>query len=144
MNIYLEKVKTLLQEATNALNGSEINMNNFNDDDVDKLNTASTTAWWAIRDSLSVIEYCEKKGASMPSMKWLTDFLDDEEAQCERSREHENDYENDIADSMFTSGQLKLIESLRKLIAQHQAPYMSKQDMADELAIMRDEERRGK
>ena len=80
----------------------------------------------------------------MASMKWLADFLDEEEEACYQSRKHENDYENDIADSMFTSGQLKLIEKIRKLIAEHQAPYMSKQDMIDELAIMRDEEKRGK
>jgi hypothetical protein len=45
---------------------------------------------------------------------------------------------------MYTSGQLKIIEKLRELIAEHQAPYMSKQDIIDELAIMRDEEKRGK
>ena len=73
-------------------------------------------------------------------MKWLTDFLDEQEELCERSREHETD----LADAMFTTGQLELIKRLRELIAKKQAPYMSKQDMIDELAIMRDEEKRGK
>ena len=76
----------------------------------------------------------------MESMKWLTDFLDEQEEWCERSKKRETNLEN----AMFIAGQLKLIESLRELIAEHQAPYMSKQDMIDELAIMRDEEKRGK
>jgi hypothetical protein len=73
-------------------------------------------------------------------MKWLIDFLDEQEEMCEWSRKHETD----LADRMYTVGQESLIKSLRDLIATKQAPYMSKQDMIDELAIMRDEEKRGK
>jgi hypothetical protein len=76
----------------------------------------------------------------MASMKWLTDFLDEEEESCDMSGPHEYD----LADTMYTSGRRHVCEEIRKLIAEHQAPYMSKQDIIDELAIMRDEERRGK
>jgi len=51
----LDTIREALEKAKDALDGSEINMNNYSEDEVSKLDQASTVAWWAIRDSLAAI-----------------------------------------------------------------------------------------
>jgi hypothetical protein len=72
-------------------------------------------------------------------MEWLINFLDEEYKLCVTGKRDAVD----LADSMYCVGQMRLIEKLWDMIETH-TPYMSKQDIIDELAIMRDEERRGK
>ena len=51
----IDKVREALEKARDALNGTEINMSNYGDEEVSALNQASTVAWWAIRDTLAAL-----------------------------------------------------------------------------------------
>ena len=55
MDDEITKVRKQLEDARDALNGTEINVNNYSTFDVAILNRASTVAWWAIRDAISVL-----------------------------------------------------------------------------------------
>jgi len=56
MILDIKKIKAALELARNELDGTEININNYNAEDVEKLNHASTFAWGAIRDALAALE----------------------------------------------------------------------------------------
>jgi hypothetical protein len=56
MNLDIEKIKAALKLSRDELDGTELNINNYNEEDVEKLFRASTIAWWTIGDTLAALE----------------------------------------------------------------------------------------
>ena len=52
----IDIIRAMLEKARDTLNATEINITNYTQEEVETLNSASTVAWWAIRDAITGLD----------------------------------------------------------------------------------------